>query len=152
GIPNAPLWGMTGVALRFIPYLGGLLTAIFPVALAIAVDPGWGMLVWTVLLFGAIELVIGNIVEPLVYGRSTGLSAVALAGAAVFWTWLWGVTGLLRATPLTVCLVVLGRYVPHLRFLDILLGNKPVLSPEESLYQRLLARDPEEATEQAEEF
>jgi predicted PurR-regulated permease PerM len=152
GIPNAPLWGMLGVVLRFIPYLGGALTAIFPVALAIAVDPGWGLLVWTVLLFVVVEVTIGNVVEPLAYGRSTGLSPVAVLGAALFWTWLWGVIGLLLATPLTVCLVVLGRYIPNLQFLDILLGNQPVLSPEESLYQRLLAHNPEEATEHAEEF
>jgi predicted PurR-regulated permease PerM len=152
GIPNAPLWGMLGVVLRFIPYLGGALTALFPVALAIAVDPGWGLLVWTVLLFVVVEVTIGNVVEPLAYGRSTGLSPVAVLGAALFWTWLWGVIGLLLATPLTVCLVVLGRYIPNLQFLDILLGNQPVLSPEESLYQRLLAQNPEEATEQTEEF
>jgi predicted PurR-regulated permease PerM len=152
GIPNAPLWGMLGVVLRFIPYLGGALTALFPVALAIAVDPGWGLLVWTVLLFVVVEVTIGNVVEPLAYGRSTGLSPVAVLGAALFWTWLWGVIGLLLATPLTVCLVVLGRYIPNLQFLDILLGNQPVLSPEESLYQRLLAHNPEEATEQTEEF
>ena len=99
-----------------------------------------------------VELVIANIVEPWVYSRSTGLSAVAVVAAAVFWTWLWGIVGLLLATPLTVCLVVLGRYMPQLQFLDILLGNRPVLSPQETLYQRLLARDPEEAAEQAEEF
>lgn len=152
GIPNAPLWGMLGVVLRFIPYIGGPLTALFPLALAIAVDPGWSLLLWTVLLFVVIEVIIGNIVEPLVYTRSTGLSPVAVVAAATFWTWLWGGVGLLLATPLTVCLVVFGRYVPHLQFLDILLGNRPVLSLEESLYQRLLADNAEEATEQAEEF
>ena len=152
GIPNALLWGMLGVALRFMPYLGGPLTAILPVVLAIAVAPGWGVLLWTVLLFAGIELVVANIVEPWAYGRTTGLSAVAVVIAAVFWTWLWGIVGLLLATPLTVCLVVLGRYVPQLQFLDILLGNQPVLSPQETFYQRLLAHDPEEATEQAEEF
>ena len=152
GIPNAALWGILGVVLRFIPYLGGALTAAFPVALAIAVDPGWELLGWTVLLFAAIELVVANVVEPWVYGRSTGLSAAAVIAAAVFWAWLWGIVGLLLATPLTVCLVVLGRHLPQLQFLDILLGNQPALSPEESLYQRLLADDPEEATEQAEEF
>jgi predicted PurR-regulated permease PerM len=152
GIPNAALWGILGVVLRFIPYLGGLLTAVFPVALAIAVSPGWSHVIWTVLLFIGVELIIGNIVEPWVYSRSTGLSAVAVIAAATFWTWLWGMVGLLMATPLTVCLVVLGRYVPHLEFLGILLGNQPVLSPEETLYQRLLAHDPEEATEQAEQF
>ena len=152
GIPNAPLWGILGVVLRFIPYLGGSLTAVFPIVLAIAVDPGWALFGWAVLLFFAVELVIANVVEPWVYGRSTGLSAVAVIAAAVFWAWLWGVVGLLLATPLTVCLVVLGRHLPRLQFLDILLGNQPALSPEESLYQRLLAGDPEEATEQAEEF
>lgn len=152
GIPNAPLWGIIGVALRFIPTLGGPLTAVMPVALSIAVVPGWDLLLWTLLLFTGIELVFANIVEPWVYGSSTGLSAVAVILAAVFWTWLWGLAGLLLATPITVCLAVLGRYVPQLRFLDIMLGNRPALSPEETLYQRLLAHDPEEATEQAEEF
>ncbi|HTV89029.1 MAG TPA: AI-2E family transporter [Stellaceae bacterium] len=151
GIPNALLWAMLAVALRFLPYLGGWLTAVLPAALAIAVAPGWGLFLWTILLFTGIELVVANLIEPWIYGRSTGLSAVAVIIAAVFWTWLWGLVGLLLATPLTVCCVVLGRYVPQLQFLDILLGNRPVLSPSESLYQRLLARDPEEATEQAEE-
>ena len=152
GIPNAPLWGALGVLLRFVPYIGGPLTAVVPCALAIAVDPGWGLFFWTVLLFIAAETITANFVEPWTYGRTTGLSSVAVVAAATFWTWLWGPVGLLLATPLTVCLVVLGRYLPPLRFLDILLGNQPVLSPEESFYQRLLARDPEEATEQAEEF
>ena len=152
GIPNAPLWGMLGVVFRFIPYIGGPMTAVFPITLAIAVDPGWGLLLWTVLLFAAIELIVANVVETLIYSRSTGLSAVAVVAAALFWTWLWGIIGLLLATPITVCLVVLGRYIRQLQFLDILLGNRPVLSPQESLYQRLLARNPEEATEQAEEF
>jgi predicted PurR-regulated permease PerM len=152
GIPNAPLWGLLGVLLRFVPYLGGPLTAVVPCALAIAVDPGWSLLLWTVLLFVAMETVTANFIEPWAYARTTGLSSVAVIGAATFWTWLWGPVGLLLATPLTVCLVVLGRYVPQLQFLDVLLGNRPVLSPAETLYQRLLARDPEEATEQAEEF
>jgi predicted PurR-regulated permease PerM len=152
GIPSALLWGMLAVVMRFLPYIGGPLTAVLPCALAIAVAPGWTLFVWTVLLFAAMELVIANVVEPWIYGRTTGLSAVAVVAAAVFWAWLWGIVGLLLATPLTVCIVVLGRYVPHLQFLDVLLGNQPVLSPEESLYERLLARDPEEATEQAEEF
>jgi hypothetical protein len=152
GIPSAPLWGVLGVFMRFIPYIGGPLTALLPCVLAIAVDPGWSLLLWTVLLFAGIEATLANVVEPWVYGRSTGLSATAVLVASVFWAWLWGIVGLLLATPLTVCLVVLGRYVPQLQFLDILLGNRPVLSPEETLYQRLLAQDPEEATEQAEEF
>jgi predicted PurR-regulated permease PerM len=151
GIPNAPLWGIMGLLLRFVPYIGGPLTALLPCALAIAVSPGWGMFFWTVLLFIAVETVTANFIEPWIYGRTTGLSSVAVIAAATFWTWLWGPVGLLLATPLTVCFAVLGRYLPPLRFLDILLGNQPVLSLQESFYQRLLARDPEEATEQAEE-
>src|SRR5271165_95509 len=152
GIPNAALWGILVVLLRFIPYLGIVIAAAFPLALAIAVAPGWMLLVWTALLFAAIELVVSNFVEPLVYGGKTGLSSVALIAAATFWTWLWGPIGLLLSTPMTVCLVVLGRHVPQLQFLDVMLGNEPVLSPDETFYQRLLANDPEEATEQAEEF
>ncbi len=152
GIPNAALWGIMVVLLRFIPYLGIVIAAAFPLALAIAVAPGWTLLVWTALLFVGIELVVANIVEPLVYRGTTGLSSVALIAAATFWTWLWGPIGLLLSTPMTVCLVVLGRHVPQLQFLDVLLGNEPVLTPQETFYQRILASDPEEATEQAEEF
>jgi predicted PurR-regulated permease PerM len=152
GIPNAALWGALVVLLRFIPYLGIVIAAAFPLALAIAVAPGWMLLVWTALLFVGIETIVSNIVEPFVYGGSTGLSPVALIAAATFWTWLWGPIGLLLSTPMTVCLVVLGRHVPQLKFFDVVLGNEPVLSPEERLYQRLLAKDPEEATEQAEAF
>ena len=152
GIPNAALWGIMTVILRFIPYLGIIIAAAFPLALAIAVDPGWSLLLWTILLFVAIETVVAYIAEPLVYGDSTGVSPVALIAAATFWTWLWGPIGLLLSTPLTVCLIVLGRHVPQLRFLDVMLSNEPVLSPQETFYQRLLANDPEEATHQAEEF
>jgi predicted PurR-regulated permease PerM len=152
GIPNAALWGIFAATLRFLPYLGIVIAAGFPVALAVAVDPGWMLLVWVVLLFVGVELVVANLLEPWVYGASTGLSSVALIAAATFWTWLWGPIGLLLSTPLTVCLVVLGRHVPQLEFLDVILGNQPVLAPDETFYQRLLANDPEEATEQAEEF
>ena len=152
GIPNAALWAVLGIITRFIPYIGGPLTAIVPCMLAIAVDPGWSMLAWTVALFAVAETFTANVVEPWVYARSTGLSAVAIVAAAAFWTWLWGTVGLLLATPLTVCLVVLGRYVPQLHFLEVLLGNEQVLSPPERFYQRLLARDPEEATEEAEAY
>ena len=110
------------------------------------------LLVWVVLLFVGVELVVADLLEPWVYGASTGLSSVALIAAATFWTWLWGPVGLLLSTPLTVCLVVLGRHVPQLEFLDVMLGNQPVLAPDETFYQRLLANDPEEATEQAEEY
>lgn len=152
GIPNAGLWGVLAIITRFVPYIGGPLTAIVPCMLAIAVDPGWSKLLWTVALFAVAETFTANIAEPWIYARSTGLSAVAIVAASAFWTWLWGLVGLLLATPLTVCLVVLGRYMPHLRFLDVLLGNEPVLSPQERFYQRLLARDPEEATEEAEAY
>jgi predicted PurR-regulated permease PerM len=152
GIPNAALWGIFAALLRFVPYLGIVIAACFPVALAVALDPGWMLLVWVILLFVGIELFVANLLEPWVYGASTGLSSVALIAAATFWTWLWGPIGLLLSTPLTVCLVVLGRHVPQLEFLDVMLGNEPVLSPDETFYQRLLANDPEEATEQAEEF
>ena len=152
GIPNAALWGILVVLLRFIPYLGIAIAAAFPLALAIAVAPDWMLFVWTALLFVGIELVVANLVEPLVYGGTTGLSSVALIAAATFWTWLWGPIGLLLSTPMTVCLVVLGRHVPQLQFLNVMLGNEPVLTPVETFYQRILANDPEEATEQAEEF
>jgi predicted PurR-regulated permease PerM len=152
GIPSAALWGILAALLRFIPYLGIVIAACFPVALAIAVTPGWLVLVWVVLLFVGIELVVSNLLEPWVYGASTGLSPVALIAAATFWTWLWGPIGLLLSTPMTVCLVVLGRHVPQLEFLDVMLGSDPALAPSDSFYQRLLANDPEEATEQAREF
>ena len=152
GIPNAALWGIFAVLLRFLPYLGIVIAACFPIALAVAVDPGWMQLIWVILLFVVIELGVTNLLEPWVYAASTGLSSMALITAATFWTWLWGPVGLLLSTPLTVCLVVLGRHVPQLEFLDVMLGNEPVLAPDETFYQRLLANDPEEATEQAEEF
>ena len=152
GIPNAALWGILVALLRFIPYLGIVIAACFPMALAIAIDPGWWLLAWTAILFVTVELVVANIVEPWLYAGSTGLSSIAVIIAAVFWTWLWGPIGLLLSTPLTACLLVLGRHVPQLQFLDVMLGSDPVLTPDETFYQRLLADDPEEATEQAELF
>ena len=152
GVPNPLLWGLLATLLRFVPYIGPFVAAAFPLILAIAVDPGWSMLLWTAALFIVIELISNNVVEPLLYGSSTGLSPVAIILAAIFWTWLWGPVGLLLSTPLTVCLVVLGRHVPQLQFLDVILGSEAVLEPEQRFYQRLLAGDPEEATEQAEEF
>ena len=150
GVPNAILWGLLAAVLRFIPYLGPFLAALFPVALAIAVDPGWTMLLWVVGIFLVCELVSNNVVEPWLYGSSTGLSSLAIIIAAIFWTTLWGPVGLFLSTPLTVCLVVIGRYVPQLEFLGVLLGSDPVLAPDEQLYQRLLAGNLEEATELAE--
>jgi len=152
GLPNAALWGGLATMLRFIPYLGVVAASILPLLLAFAVDPGWHMLAWTAGTFLALELLTGNVVEPWLYGSSTGLSAVALVLSAIFWTWLWGAIGLLLATPLTVCIAVVGRYVPQLAFLDILLGNQAPLRPHEAFYQRLLADNPDEALDQAEEY
>jgi predicted PurR-regulated permease PerM len=152
GIPNPVLWGILAMLLRFVPYIGPVIAALFPAALAVAVDPGWSMLLWTGALFLAIEPITGQVIEPLVYGRSTGLSAVAVVVAAAFWTWLWGPVGLLLSTPLTLCLVVLGRHVERLAFLDIVLGDQPALTLDENFYQRMLAYDPDEAAHQAELF
>ena len=152
GIPSAILWGILAAVLRFVPYIGAVIAAAFPLALAVAVDPGWSMLLWTLALFLVVEPVVGQIVEPMVYGRSTGLSPVAVVASATFWTALWGPIGLVLATPLTVCLVVLGRHIERLEFLDVMFGDRPALSPPEIFYQRMLAGDPTEAAEKAEEF
>jgi predicted PurR-regulated permease PerM len=152
GIPSALLWGILATVLRFVPYIGSVIAAAFPLALAVAVDPGWSMLAWTALLFFVAEPVVGQVVEPMIYGRSTGLSPVAVVVSATFWTALWGPIGLVLATPLTVCLVVLGRHVERLAFLDVMFGDRPALSPPEIFYQRMLAGDPTEAAEKAEEF
>ena len=152
GVPSAALWGILAAVLRFVPYIGAIISAIFPLALAAAVDPGWSMLIWTAALFLVIEPIVGHVIEPLAYGRSTGLSPVAVVVAATFWTALWGPIGLVLATPLTVCLVVLGRHVDGLRFLDVMFGDRPSLSPPELFYQRMLVGDPAEAAEKAEEF
>ena len=147
GVPNAPLWGLMALVLRFVPFIGTVISSIFPLALAIAVDPGWSMLLWTAALFVVVELLTNNVIEPWLYGSRTGLSPLAIIVAAVLWTWLWGPVGLLLSTPLTVCLVVLGKHVPRFEFLDVMFGNKPVLEPHQQLYQRLLAGDPDEATD-----
>jgi predicted PurR-regulated permease PerM len=152
GLPNAALWGGLAALLRFIPYLGVAASSILPLALAFAVYPGWEMLFWTGGIFLSLELLTGNVLEPWLYGSSTGLSAVALVLSAIFWTWLWGTIGLLLATPLTVCIAVIGRYVPQLAFLDILLGNQAPLRPYQGFYQRLLAGRPDEAAGQAEDY
>jgi predicted PurR-regulated permease PerM len=152
GIPSPVLWGILATVLRFVPYIGSVISAAFPLVLAVAVDPGWSMLAWTTALFFVIEPMVGQVVEPMVYGRSTGLSPVAVVVSATFWTALWGPIGLVLATPLTVCLVVLGRHVERLAFLDVMFGDRPALSPAEIFYQRMLAGDPTEAAEKAEEF
>ena len=144
GIPNAFLWAALAMVLRFIPYLGPVLSAAFPLLLAVAVDPGWTTLLLTIALILSIELISNNFVEPWLYGSSTSISAVAIILAAMFWTALWGPIGLLLSTPITVCLAVMGRYFPHLAFLDVLLGSAPALSLSERFYQRLLAGDVDE--------
>ena len=152
GVPSAPLWGLIAMILRFVPYVGSPISAVFPLILAAAVGTGWGMLVMTAALFGTLQLIAGQVIEPLVYGRSSGLSPVAIVISASFWTWLWGPIGLVLATPLTVCLVVVGRHVDRLQFLDVLLGNEPALTPPQLVYQRMLAGDPIEASQQAQTF
>ncbi|KAA0593958.1 putative PurR-regulated permease PerM [Azospirillum lipoferum] len=151
GVPNPLLWGLLATVLRFIPFLGPVIASAFPILLSFAVDTGWTLPLLCIALFVAVELFSNNVVEPWLYGTATGLSSLAIIIAAVVWTTLWGPVGLLLATPLTVCLVVLGRHVPQLHFLEVMLGDRPVLPDEAKVYQRLLARDPTEATELAEE-
>jgi predicted PurR-regulated permease PerM len=150
GVPSPILWGVFAALMRFVPYIGSFVAALPPILLAAAVDPGWSMALMTLALFLIGEPLMGHVVEPIVYGQSTGLSPFAVVISAIFWTWLWGPVGLLIATPLTLCLVVLGRHVERLEFLDVLLGDRPALTPAENLYQRMLAGDPDEALESAE--
>jgi len=150
GVPSPALWGVFTALMRFVPYIGSFVAAAFPILLAAAVDPGWSMVLMTMALFLISEPLMGHVVEPLIYGQSTGLSPFSVVISAIFWTWLWGPVGLLIATPLTLCLVVLGRHVERLEFLDVLLGDRPALTPAENLYQRMLAGDPDEALESAE--
>ncbi|HYI87285.1 MAG TPA: AI-2E family transporter [Burkholderiales bacterium] len=152
GIPNAMLWGVLVTLLRFIPYAGIWIAVAMPVTLAFAISDGWSLVAWTVGVFIAFELAFVYGVEPWLYGRSTGLSPIAIMAAVIFWTWLWGPVGLLLATPLTVCVAVMGRYIPEFGFLNVLLGVEPVLPPEGRLYQRLIALDDEEAIDVAEQY
>ncbi|WP_285294474.1 AI-2E family transporter [Aureimonas altamirensis] len=152
GVPSPFLWGVLGGILRYIPYVGGFIGAGLPMMLAFAVDPGWNMILWTALLYIAVETAMSNIVEPILYGHSSGLSPVAIILAALIWALLWGPVGLILATPLTICLVVLARYVPALGIIDIMFGDKPALSPPQIFYQRMLAGEPQEAGLQAREF
>ena len=138
GVPNALLWGAFGTVLRFIPYIGPWVATILPTVLALAISPHWTMPVLTVALFAGTELLLNNVMEPLLYGAHTGVSSIALIVAAVFWTWLWGPLGLVLATPLTVCLVVMGRHVPRLSFLSVVLSDEEALTPAEDCYHRLL--------------
>jgi predicted PurR-regulated permease PerM len=152
GIPNPVLWGILAMVLRFVPYIGAAMAAAFPTALAAAVGPDWSMALWTIGLFVVVEPLIGQAIEPLVYGHSTGLSPVAVVLAATFWTWLWGPVGLLLSTPLTVCLGVLGRHIEWLQSVDVIIGGAAPLTPAQSFYQRALAGDSDELSDQAEEL
>lgn len=147
GIPNALLWGLLAGVLRYIPYVGPWIAATVPILLALAVFDSWAPPIYALSLFIVLELLSNNVMEPVLYRSSTGVSTIGILVAAIFWTWLWGAIGLVLSTPLTVCLTVLGRHVPRLEFLNILLTDEPALEPGARYYQRLLAEDQEEAAE-----
>jgi predicted PurR-regulated permease PerM len=146
GVPYAALWGGFTAVLRFVPYVGTLLSVLMPASLAFATFPGWAETVQTLALFLSLDFVTAWFVEPLVFGRRTGVSSFALLVSALFWIWVWGPVGLLLSTPLTVCFAVLGRNVRSLRFLAVIFAEEPALTPYVRFYQRLLARDEDEAT------
>ena len=152
GIPNAALWGLSAGILRFLPYVGPPLAALMPILLSLATFNGWGHALATMAVFFTLEVAVSNFLEPYLYGNHVGLSPLAILVAAIFWTLIWGLPGLLLSTPLTVCLVVMGRYIPSLAFLSILLGDEPVLPPHVQFYQRLLANDQNEARQILEEY
>lgn len=150
GIPRPVLWGALSTILRFVPYIGSIVSAALPIALAAAVNPGWSTAIWTLVFYVLAEGFTGQVLEPLIYGQSSGLSPFSLIVAAIFWSWVWGPVGLFLSTPLTLCLAVLGRHVRGLELLDVLLGDRPPLAPTESFYQRILADDADEVLDQAE--
>ena len=149
GVPGALLFGAIAALLRFVPYIGIWIAAVLATLLAAAIQPQWTMAVWTLILFIAVDVLAGQFAEPMLYGRRSGLSPLAVVVAAIFWSWLWGPIGLVLSTPLTLCAVTLGRYVDRLNFLTILLGDQPALTPAQMCYQRLLADDSHEALLQA---
>jgi hypothetical protein len=149
GVPSAITWGVLSFALRFLPYIGPWLSAIMPLAVSIADSTGWTQPLLVASLFGVLELLVNNVAEPMLYGRSTGVSGVGVIIAAIFWTWIWGPIGLVLAMPLTVCVVVMSKYIPALHFLSVLLGDQSALEAPERVYQRLLAGDCDEAVEHA---
>ncbi len=152
GVPYAALWGCLAAALRFIPYIGPWGAALLPIALSLATSSGWTQPILVAGLFVVLELCANMVLEPWLYGQSAGMSQVALLVAVMFWTWLWGAVGLLLATPLTVCLLVLGRYLPAMNFLVVLMGDEPVMTARARYYQRILARDQDEAEDVIEEY
>jgi predicted PurR-regulated permease PerM len=151
GLPSPVLWGIMAGLLRFVPYLGSYVAAAGPVLLAAAVEPGWVKAISVAGLFLVTEPLIGQFLEPLLYGRSTGLSPLSVVISAIFWGWLWGPIGLIISTPITLCLVVVGRHIEQLAFLQVLLGDRPALTKSETFYQRLLGGDTDDLLEQAEE-
>jgi len=149
GLPNPILWGIVAALMRFVPFIGSFIAVAPPFVLALAVAPGWSLAVLVLGLFILGDLAMGQVIEPLLYGHSTGLSPIAIILAAAFWAFLWGPIGLLLSTPLTVCLVVMGRYVEPLAFLDVMLGDRPPLDPPETFYQRALEGNAKELAAQA---
>ena len=150
GLPSPIAWGILAGLMRFVPYVGVFIAVSVPLLIAAAIDPGWTTFVEVLVLFVVGEMTMGQVVEPMVFGRGTGVTPIAVIASTVFWTWLWGPLGLLLAMPMTVCLAVLGRHVEGLEFLDVLLGDEPALTPAQSFYQRALTGDAAEATYQAE--
>ena len=152
GVPYALLWGFLAAVLRFIPFVGTWLGGAFPLLISVATSDGWLQPVLVVVLLVSLGVTVNNVLEPLLVSRSTGVSPIALVVAAAFWTWLWGPIGLVLSTPMTVSLAVIGKYVPQLQFLDVMLGTEPALDPQYNYYQRLLARDENEAAELVETY
>ena len=152
GVPNAPLWGAIAAILRFVPYIGGALSALLPMALAAAVEPGWTMLLLTAALFGAAELITAQVIEPVLFGANTRVSPLAVLLSAAFWTAIWGPVGLILAMPITISLVVFAEHMPMLSFVGVILGNTPALSPEQRLYHLLLAGDASSSAEEMEDW
>jgi predicted PurR-regulated permease PerM len=152
GLPHATLWAALAAVLRFVPYVGIWIAALIAAALAAAVDPGWTLVILTLGLFVVVELIASQLVEPQLYGHSTGLSPLSVVVAAIFWSWIWGPVGLVVSTPLTLCLVVAGRHVKALRLLDILLGDSQALTLPERFYQRALSADSDELIANARAF
>ena len=152
GVPGAILWGILTIVLRFVPYVGTFLASILPIIISVAVGDGWTLALMTIGIVVVTELIVGQVLEPFFFGKTTGLSPVALVAAAGFWTALWGPIGLVLATPITIVLLVVGRHIEALEFLEVLLGSTPVLTPDHAFYQRMLANDPVEAAEHAESY
>jgi predicted PurR-regulated permease PerM len=152
GVPGALLWGILTMVLRFIPYVGTILASVLPIIIAAAVGDGWTLALITFGIIIVTEIIVGQVLEPLFFGKTTGLSPVAIVASAAFWTAIWGPIGLVLATPITIVLLVIGRHIEALQFLEVLLGSKPVLTPDHAFYQRMLANDPLEAAEHAEEY